>query len=59
MSRETIEVGPRIGGETVRTGRTAKIVMPHDHGHLLGTWHKAGSAEVGQAIAAALKKKEH
>ncbi len=53
MSRETVEITPRIGGEKVRTGRTGRVVMPHDHGHLLGTWHKAGSAEVARAIVAA------
>jgi len=53
MSRETVEVTPRIGGERVRTGRTGKVVMPHDHGHVLGTWHKAGAAEVARAVEAA------
>ncbi len=53
MARETVEVTPRIGGERVRTGRTGKVVMPHDHGHVLGTWHKAGKDEVARAVAAA------
>jgi 1-pyrroline-5-carboxylate dehydrogenase len=27
--------------------------MPHDHRHVLATWHRAGAREVGQAIEAA------
>ncbi|MGB1015840.1 MAG: aldehyde dehydrogenase family protein, partial [Nannocystaceae bacterium] len=49
----TVEISPRIAGRSVSTGSVAKITMPHDHGHVLGTFHKAGAAEVQQAIAAA------
>src|SRR5690606_3114491 len=38
----------------VRTGNTAQTVMPHKHGHVLADWHKAGPAEVQQAIDAAV-----
>ncbi len=55
MSRETVEITPRIGGERVHTGRTGKVVMPHDHGHVLATWHKAGANEVARAVEAAGK----
>jgi len=53
MSRKTIEIMPVIGGRRVRTGDTAKSVKPHDHKHVLATWHKAGAREVKRAIAAA------
>jgi 1-pyrroline-5-carboxylate dehydrogenase len=53
MSRRTIEITPVIGGRRVRTGNTADSVMPHDHKHVLATWHKAGAREVERAIAAA------
>jgi 1-pyrroline-5-carboxylate dehydrogenase len=53
MSRKTIEIAPVIGGRRVRTGNVAKSVMPHDHAHVLATWHKAGSREIARAIAAA------
>ena len=53
LSRKTIEIAPVIGGRRVRTGNTARGVKPHDHKHLLATWHKAGSREVARAIAAA------
>jgi 1-pyrroline-5-carboxylate dehydrogenase len=54
MAGEVIEITPRIGGRRVATGATAEAVMPHDHRHVLATWHKAGAAHVDQAIAAAL-----
>ena len=49
-----IEVPLVIGGERVHTGRTAEMVMPHDHGHRLGVYHKAGPDEVQRAIDAAV-----
>lgn len=48
-----VEVPLIIGGKEVRTGRTGKMVMPHDHGHCLGTYHMAGPDEVRMAIEAA------
>lgn len=53
VAAEEIEIPLIIGGEEVRTGRTFKAVMPHDHGHVLATWHMAGRAEAEMAIAAA------
>ncbi|MGD2120982.1 MAG: L-glutamate gamma-semialdehyde dehydrogenase [Gemmatimonadota bacterium] len=41
-----------IGGEEIRTGDTADLVMPHDHSHVLGTYHKAGPEEIKKAIQA-------
>ena len=52
-SKRTVEIAPVIGGRRVRTGKTGKAVKPHDHGHVLATWHKAGGREVARAIAAA------
>ena len=53
MLGERIEIPLIIGGREVRTGRTASAVCPHDHGHVLATFHLAGPKEVQQAIAAA------
>ena len=53
LGAERIEIPLIIGGKEVRTGKTCDAVMPHDHGHVLGTWHKAGTDEVAAAIAAA------
>jgi 1-pyrroline-5-carboxylate dehydrogenase len=53
MSAERIEIPLVIGGKEVRTGDTGTQVMPHRHGHVLASWHKAGAKEVEQAIQAA------
>jgi 1-pyrroline-5-carboxylate dehydrogenase len=53
MAAEKIEIPLVIGGQDVRTGDCAPVVMPHDHGHLLGHYHKARSEQVLQAIDAA------
>lgn len=43
-----------IGGKEIRTGNTGTVVMPHDHQHVLATYHKAGEKEVQMAIDAAM-----
>jgi len=53
MSSGSIEIPLRIGGRDLRTGNMASVVMPHNYRHVLATWHKAGAAEVAQAIRAA------
>jgi 1-pyrroline-5-carboxylate dehydrogenase len=53
MAAERIEIPLIIGGREVRTGRTEKSVMPHDHSHVLAEYHMAGPEHVQQAIAAA------
>src|ERR1043165_9568672 len=53
MSAEKIDIPLLIGGKEVRTGDTETQVMPHRHGHVLATWHKAGRKEIEQAIKAA------
>ena len=52
-----IEVAPVVGGKKINTGKLASMVCPHEHGHELGKFHKAGAEEVGQAIEAARKAK--
>jgi len=53
-----IEIPLVIGGKEVRTGKLGKVVMPHDHGHVLATYHKATAKEVKMAIGSALKARE-
>jgi 1-pyrroline-5-carboxylate dehydrogenase len=53
MAKREIDIPARIGGRKVRTGRLGKSVMPHDHAHVLGRWHKCGKNEVARAIEAA------
>ncbi len=58
ISSETIEIPLIIGGKPVKTGKLGKVVMPHDHGHILATYHMAGTKETEEAVDAALKAKE-
>ena len=44
-----------IGGKEIRTGRTAHCVCPHEHGHVLATYHQAGRREVELAVKVAKK----
>ncbi|MCF8235847.1 MAG: L-glutamate gamma-semialdehyde dehydrogenase [Bacteroidales bacterium] len=51
--KQEIEIPLIIGGKEIRTGDTGKVVMPHRHGHVLATYHKAGEKEVAMAVKAA------
>jgi 1-pyrroline-5-carboxylate dehydrogenase len=53
MLSEEIEIPVIVGGREVRTGKTATAVCPHDHKHVLATYHQAGAAEVEAAAQAA------
>ncbi|HWP36673.1 MAG TPA: L-glutamate gamma-semialdehyde dehydrogenase [Gemmatimonadales bacterium] len=53
MAGQQVEIPVIVGGKEIRTGNTARAVMPHRHGHILATWHKAGPSEVNLAIEAA------
>jgi 1-pyrroline-5-carboxylate dehydrogenase len=53
MSSEKIDIPLIIGGKEIRTGDTGTQVMPHRHGHVLATWHKAGQKEAQMAVQAA------
>ena len=44
-----------IGGKEIRTGNTGTVVCPHDHKHVLATYHKVGEKEVEMAIEAAME----
>lgn len=54
MKTQTFEIPVIIGGKEIKTGDMGKCVMPHDHGHVLATYHKAGEKEVAMAVQAAL-----
>lgn len=49
---EKIDIPLVIGGREVRNGNTAEAVCPHDHGHVLATYHQAGADEVQAAVEA-------
>jgi len=58
MHNEQIEIPLIIGGKEVYTGDTATVVEPHNHGHVLATYHKAGEKEILMAVEAAKKARE-
>jgi 1-pyrroline-5-carboxylate dehydrogenase len=55
MANQKIDIPLIIGGQEIRTGDTKNCIMPHDHQHILATFHNAGEAEVNQAIEAAME----
>jgi len=50
-----IEIPLIIGGREIKTGETGQVTMPHNHRHVLATYHKAGEKEIKMAIDAALE----
>ena len=46
-----------IGGREIRTGQTQQVRPPHDHQHVLATYHEGDAGHVQQAIEAALAAK--
>ncbi len=57
MKAQKIEIPLIIGGKEIRTGKLGKVVMPHDHKHVLAEYHMAGEAEIKLAIEAAMTAK--
>ncbi|MDR1340230.1 MAG: L-glutamate gamma-semialdehyde dehydrogenase [Prevotellaceae bacterium] len=58
QSETVIDIPLIIGGREVRTGNTGTVVAPHDHAHVLATYHRAGSGEVALAIDAAMEARK-
>ena len=48
-----IEIPLIVGGAEVTTGDLGRCVMPHDHQHVLATFHKGNADTVRQAVDAA------
>jgi 1-pyrroline-5-carboxylate dehydrogenase len=53
MASEQVVMPLIIGGKEVKTGTCRQSVMPHDHAHVLGEYHKATEQHVLQAVDAA------
>ena len=58
LYNQNTEVSLTINGKKIQTGNTADMRPPHDHQHLLGSYHIAGKKEVVKAIESALIAKE-
>ena len=58
LQSKEIEIPLIIGGEEVKSGKTAEIRVPHNLSRKLGVYHKAGEKEVKMAIEAALEARK-
>jgi 1-pyrroline-5-carboxylate dehydrogenase len=58
MAGDQIDIPVVIGGKRLCSGDRVPSVMPHDHRHVVGTWHKATAEQVHQAVDAALEAHE-
>ncbi|WP_157207306.1 L-glutamate gamma-semialdehyde dehydrogenase [Mariniflexile maritimum] len=58
MYRSTIDVPLYINGLYVKTGSTRTISPPHDHKHVVGTYHLADQVHVEKAITTALEARK-
>lgn len=58
LYHQNTEVPLTVNGEKILTENTAEMRPPHDHQHLLGSYHLAGKKEVEKAIESALNARE-
>jgi 1-pyrroline-5-carboxylate dehydrogenase len=58
MLSKQIEIPMIIGGKEVKSGDIGEIRCPHDHGHVLATYHKGNEKYVQMAVEAALEAKK-
>jgi len=58
LYNQNTEVPLTLNGEKIKTANTAEMRPPHDHQHLLGTYHLAGKNEVEKAIESALEARK-
>ncbi|MGV6830921.1 MAG: L-glutamate gamma-semialdehyde dehydrogenase [bacterium] len=58
MFNSKIDVPMYINGEDVTTGNTRTMSPPHDHQHVVGTYHLAEKNHVEEAIATALEARK-
>ena len=58
MWNSKIDVPLYIGSEEIRTENTRNMSAPHDHKHIVGTYHLAEKSHIEKAIANALESKK-
>ncbi len=58
MYNSTIDVPMYINGKDVETGDTDTMSPPHDHKHILGTYHRAEKKHITEAIETALEARK-
>ena len=58
MFNDHVDVPLYINGKDVKTGNTRTMSPPHDHQHIVGTYHTAEKNHVEKAIATALEARK-
>ena len=58
MFNSKVDVPLYINGKYVSTGNTRTMSPPHDHKHIVGTYHLAEKSHVDEAIATALEARK-
>lgn len=58
MYNSQVDVPMYINGKEVKTGNTRTMSPPHDHKHIVGTFHLAEKSHVEEAIATALEARK-
>ncbi|SFZ93725.1 1-pyrroline-5-carboxylate dehydrogenase [Flaviramulus basaltis] len=58
MFNSKVDVPLYINGEDVTTGNTRTMSPPHDHKHIVGTYHLAEKSHIDDAISTALKARK-
>ena len=58
MFNETIDVPMYINGKDVKTGHTNTMSAPHDHQHIVGSYHLAEKSHIDEAITTALEARK-
>ncbi|MFO7677735.1 MAG: L-glutamate gamma-semialdehyde dehydrogenase [Thermoplasmatota archaeon] len=58
IQKKKIEIMPIIKGKKIKTNDLGKVVMPHNHKHVLATYHKVTPETVNDAIESAMSIKQ-
>jgi len=58
MFNSKVEVPLYINGKDIKTGNTRTMSPPHDHQHVVGTYHLAEKSHIEEAIATALEARK-
>lgn len=52
LGAQVMKIPVVVGGKRIATGKTGRCIEPHNHKHILASYHKAGEAEVALAVRA-------
>lgn len=58
MYNSHLEVPQYIGSKVIKSGNTHNITPPHDHQHVIGSYHMGTTQDIHDAIDAAMAAKE-